>query len=49
MQPTASPSPIVKIEWYYEAAFLAYSGGTAPALHRTSLLSPLGAPKETSF
>lgn len=30
-----------------EAAFLANSGGTVPALHRTSLLSPLRAPQVT--
>jgi hypothetical protein len=49
LQPTASPSPIVKTEWYYEAAFLAHSGGTAPVLHRTSLLSPIGRRRNLIF
>jgi len=38
--PLYLPQP--SAEWYFKAAFLTYSGGTAPALHRTSLLCPGG-------
>jgi hypothetical protein len=37
--------PSATAEWSIEATALAYSGGTAPDLHRTSLLSPPWAPK----
>ena len=40
----ASPSP-ARAEWYSMRDVLPYSGGTAPVLHRTSLLSPTWAPE----
>jgi hypothetical protein len=46
LQSTAASSfPGRMAEWSIEAAFLAYSGGTAPDFHRTSPLCPSWAPK----
>jgi hypothetical protein len=36
----ASPSPALRAEWYSKRDALTHSGGTAPDLHRTSLLCP---------
>src|SRR5271155_5083446 len=45
--PLYLPQP--SAEWYFKAAFLTYSGGTAPALHRTSLLCPDGHPRQFRY
>jgi hypothetical protein len=42
-QPLHLPRPLA--EWSFEATCLPDSGGTAPDLHRTSLLCPSWAPK----
>jgi hypothetical protein len=44
--PLYLPQPLAK---WYKAAILTYSGGTAPALHRTSLLCPDGHPRQISL
>ena len=44
---TVSPSPVrVNRVAYCKRPTLTYSGGTAPVLHRTSLLSPCGRPRK---
>src|SRR5437868_1138557 len=41
--------PRLDAEWSTKRRARTYSGGTAPDLHRTSLLCPSWAPKRTTF